>query len=86
MAIKISSGFQVRSVSPIDTRFVLSKAEMLAADDRLMPDNYFAVCSDDGKLYLYNKDLAPSATTGKFKLMDVNFGVAEDGQILIFNA
>lgn len=51
---------------PIDDTFVLSKAEMAAVVDTKMPEKYFAVCKDDGKFYLYDKDATPSAETGKF--------------------
>jgi len=53
---------------PIDDKFVLSKAEMLAVDDLKMPEKYFAVNTDDGKFYLYDKSATPSAETGKFSV------------------
>lgn len=55
---------------PIDDKFVLSKAEMLAVSDTVMPEKYFAVCTDDGKLYVYDKNATASAETGKFSVVE----------------
>lgn len=66
MAILLDFDFERTSPNPIDSSFVLTKAEMLAIDDNKMPDKYFAVCKDDGAFYLYDKSATPSATTGKF--------------------
>ena len=64
--IEIGFPFDVRSANPIDVRLLLTKAQMLAMNDNMMPENYLALCKDDGKLYLYDKDATPSAETGKF--------------------
>ena len=53
---------------PIDDTLVLSKAEMLAVTDAKMPEKYFAVCKDDGKMYVYDKFATPNANTGKFTI------------------
>ena len=66
MAINVGAAFKRTSANPIDESMVLSKAEMLAVDDNLMPVKYLAVCKDDGKLYTYDKNATPSAETGKF--------------------
>lgn len=66
MAIKINSNFQVGSPEPLDTRTVLTKAEMKAIDDSIMPDIYYALCLDDGGLYIYNKQNSIDVVTGKF--------------------
>ena len=70
MPIKIPTAFQVGAKVPIDTRMILTKAEMLNINDNIMPAVYFAFCEEDGAFYLYTKntsvaDLDP--TTGKFK-------------------
>lgn len=71
MAIKLPQGFDIQSRQAIDNRLVLSKADMLAVVDRFMPSKYIAVCLDDGKFYLYDKDTTSiSEETGKFKLID----------------
>ena len=64
--IEIGFPFDVRSANPIDVRLLLTKAQMLAINDNMMPENYFAICSDDGKLYLYDKSATAGAETGKF--------------------
>lgn len=56
---------------PIDDKFVLSKEEMLAVSDTVMPEKYFSVCTDDGKLYVYDKSATASAETGKFSVVEV---------------
>lgn len=66
MAIKVSQAFERTSAAPIDSSIALTKAQMLAVNDNLMPAYYFTICQDDGKIYLYDKTATPSATTGKF--------------------
>ncbi len=66
MAINVSQSFHRTSANAVDDTLTLTKAEMLAVNDNLMPKYYFTICQDDGKLYLYNKNATPSATTGKF--------------------
>ena len=65
--IQVIQGFKLSTRDAVDNRLVLTKAEMLAIKDHQMPEKYFAVCKDDGCLYLYNKSrevLDPE--TGKF--------------------
>ena len=67
MGIKISQGFQRTGAFPIDESLLLTKAEMLAINDALMPDRYFTLCKDDGNFYIYDKSITtPSTETGKF--------------------
>lgn len=66
MALKVGQAFQRTSANPIDESFVLTKVQMLGVNENLMPDNYFCVCSDDGKFYTFDKSATPSAETGKF--------------------
>lgn len=71
MAIKLPQGFDVQSRQAIDSRILLSKVDMLAVVDRFMPTKYIAICLDDGKFYLYDKETTSiSEETGKFKLID----------------
>jgi len=70
MAITIPSGFNITVQEAVDKRLLLTKAEMVAMADAKMPDKYLAVCSDDGKLYLYNKANTASSTTGKFRVFE----------------
>lgn len=53
--IKLVQGFDIISPLPIDGRILLSSNEMKEIADYLLPDKYFAICRDDGKLYLYDK-------------------------------
>ena len=69
MAITTISGFDVQAKSPIDKRLVLSKTEMLNINDKLMPDNYFAICTTDNQFYIYDKYIEPNSETGKFRLI-----------------
>lgn len=65
------NGFKVQTGSAIDKRLLLSKAEMLTVEeDYTMPDEYFAVCKDDGKVYLYKASNTVDAETGKFRVID----------------
>lgn len=68
MAIKVGFPFKRTSAAPIDESLTLTKAQMLAVSDDAMPDKYFCVCLDDGKLYVYDKNATPNAETGKFSL------------------
>lgn len=68
MALNIGAPFKRGGAFPIDETLVLTKAEMLAVNDNTMPDKYFCICSDDGKLYMYDKSATASAETGKYKL------------------
>ena len=66
MALKVGQAFLRTSANPIDESLVMTKAQMLGVNENLMPDNYFCVCSDNGKFYTFAKDATPSAETGKF--------------------
>ena len=54
--IILPQGFKLLSSEPIDARIVLTKEEMKNINPNIMPNVYFALCKDDGKLYLYNKN------------------------------
>lgn len=66
MSINISQAFKRTSANAVDESLTLTKAQMLAVNDNLMPAKYFTVCQDDGYIYLYDKSATPSVTTGKF--------------------
>lgn len=46
---------------------ILSKEQMLAVVDTNMPDQFFAICKDDGFIYKYEKTNTSDVETGKFK-------------------
>lgn len=83
MALNIGAPFKRGGAFPIDETLVLTKAEMLAINDNTMPDKYFCICSDDGKLYMYDKTATPSAETGKYKLYGGGGGGTDDYEALI---
>lgn len=73
--IQIVQGFKVMTRDAIDNRILLSKSDMCSINDNQMPDKYFAICKDDGMLYLYDKSRevpevadADTESTGKFTL------------------
>ena len=66
--ISLPQGFKVGAADAIDSRLTLSKAEMLAIKDDLMPTVYLAVCKDDNSIYIYNKDNSVDPETGKFRV------------------
>ena len=68
MAVQLPVGFKIGNTDPIDSRIVLSKEQMLSQNDNVMPSKYFTICSDDGKIYLYDKNNEISEETGKFRL------------------
>lgn len=71
MAIQLPQGFKIGSKEAIDSRIVLTKAEMLKMKDNTMPDVYFAMCKDDGKMYVYNKTNEIDPELGKFRVQDI---------------
>lgn len=78
MAIKLNTGFNIRSNVPIDERFILTFEQMTLINDKLMPENYFAVSSDDGKLYVYSKSNDFNTKTGRFRLAFENIDAKLD--------
>lgn len=80
MALQINDSFQVNSAVPIDVRIMLTKNEMLNIDENLMPDVYFAICTD-GKFYLYNKANSVDPTTGKFRVLEGSGGAKIDNWV-----
>lgn len=66
MSINVSQAFKRTSIAPIDETLALTKAQMVATVDTLMPAYYFTICQDDGEIYLYDKSASATSTTGKF--------------------
>lgn len=76
MAISLPNGFKVTSALPIDNRLMLTKAEMLAMKKPNMPDIYLCVCSEDKKIYIYDKSIAAEdldAEIGRFRPIENYF-------------
>ena len=68
--ISLPQGFKVGAAEAVDSRLTLSKAEMLATKDSLMPTVYLAVCKDDNAIYIYSKDNSIDPETGKFRVYE----------------
>ena len=83
MGIKISQGFTRTGKFPIDETLLLTKAQMLAINDALMPEKYFTLCLDDGKFYIYDKNTTtPSVETGKFKVFEGGSGTDDYNDLI----
>lgn len=67
MSINISQAFKRTSANPVDESLTLTKAQMRAVNDNLMPSKYFTIGQDDGYIYLYDKANTVDPTTGKFR-------------------
>ena len=72
--ISLPQGFKVGAAEAVDSRLTLSKAEMLATKDSLMPTVYLAVCKDDNAIYIYSKDNSIDPETGKFRVYEHGSG------------
>lgn len=85
--IILPQGFKLLSSEPIDARILLTKEEMKDINPNIMPNIYFALCKDDGKLYLYNKNNSFNDITGYFSLYesqpDVDSITQEDIDLII---
>lgn len=68
--INVSQSFHRTSANAIDDTLTLTKAQMLAINDNLMPSKYLTICQEDGKIYLYDKAATPSVETGKFSVFE----------------
>ena len=79
----VTKPFLIKMAAPLDTRLVLTKKEMRAIVDSHMPEVYFALCSDDGKFYIYHKNTdVISEDTGKFILIDDTVYSVDGGEVM----
>lgn len=85
MAIKLPQGFKITSKEPIDSRIILTKAQMASMVDTLMPDSYFAVCADDNMIYVYNKQNESLEDTGKFRIVSGETATDEEVSDMLNN-
>ena len=71
MAINFGAGFNIAKAEAVDTRIYLKTlADMLTIDENVYPEVYFAICEENGKLYLFNKSNISNPTTGKFRVLE----------------
>lgn len=83
--IQVVQGFKLSTRDAIDNRLLLTKAEMKAMNDNQMPDKYFAVCKDNGCLYLYDKSrVTNDSETGKFEQFSSSVieSISVNGEVL----
>lgn len=66
--LNLPQGFKIGGTEAVDSRLILSKAEMVTIKDSLMPDTYLAVCKDNNSIYIYSKDNSIDPETGKFRV------------------
>ena len=78
MSIVLNTGFSIGSKDLIYDKFVLTKEEMLNIHENTYPDQFFALCSDNDSLYVFNVNNTPNATTGKFVQYSSGSGTGED--------
>ena len=72
---KYVNGFKISTASAIDQRFLLTKdrnnSKYLHMEDAevsyLIPDKYFAMCVDDGKIYVYDHANQLLENVGRFR-------------------
>ena len=75
MAIDLATGFNIGSKDAIDERQVLTLEQMKNLDESIYPDKYFAICKDNGKLYIFNASNEIDEETGKFRKVSSNESV-----------
>lgn len=75
----VTKPFLYQMPTPVDTRLVLTKKEMLEVNDLYQPEVYFALCKDDGHFYLYNKNIKGNSETGKFTVITEVIEATVDG-------
>ena len=92
---EVSRPFLIQKPFAVDTRMILTKAEMREVIDDEMPETYFALCKDEGHFYLYNKNNQPNEETGKYTLIsDAQTGLPDvfmlqdpaGDQVIIYDA
>ena len=55
MPILFPRGLTITTDEAIDSRLILTKAQMVTVeDDFMMPEHYFCLCSDDNQIYIYD--------------------------------
>lgn len=76
MSIVLNTGFSIGSKDLIYDKFVLTKEQMLNIHENTYPDQFFALCSDNDSLYVFNVNNTPNTETGKF--IQYSSGTGED--------
>lgn len=72
--INVNTGFHIQTSNPIDDRFIKKKSEMVRVNDNTMPEIYPCWCTDDDRMYIYNKSNTFNENTGKFRVFEGGSG------------
>ena len=85
MAIKLSDGLEILAGAAVDSRLILTKAQMRSMSKSNMPSIYLCICSDDKKLYIFDSSIAKAdidPETGRFRPIEnyLNFSSSEEAQ------
>ena len=85
MAIKLSDGLEILARAAVDSRLILTKAQMRSMSKSNMPSIYLCICSDDKKLYIFDGSIAKAdidPEIGRFRPIEnyLNFSSSEEAQ------
>ena len=85
MATKLSDGFEILARAAVDSRLILTKAQMRSMSKSNMPSIYLCICSDDKKLYIFDSSIAKAdidPEIGRFRPIEnyLNFSSSEEAQ------
>ena len=76
------NGFKVTAPAPVDSRFILTKAQMKQAHlSFAMPNIYFCLCIEDHRLYCYNINNPDDPEIGRFVLAESELQAAFDAEV-----
>ena len=85
MAIKLSDGLEILAGAAVDSRLILTKAQMRSMAKSNMPSIYLCICSEDKKLYIFDGSIAKAdidQEIGRFRPIEnyLNFSSSEEAQ------
>ena len=69
MAIEMAAWFNINSTDAVDTRLIMTKAEMCSIEELNYPSTYFCICSEDKSLYIFDTMNTVDPSTGKFRVL-----------------
>ena len=68
MAIEVDQGFELKNKNALDVRtHFKTLQEMKDYDEAFLPDVFYAVNDETGKIYIFNKNNIADATLGKWQ-------------------
>ena len=70
MAIEVDQGFELKNKNALDVRtHFKTLQEMKDYDEAFLPDTFYAVNDETGKIYIFNKNNIEDATLGKWEIV-----------------